>query len=75
MTGYAKAEDMAIKWNVSVRQVQLLCQSGKIKDASKFGNVWAIPENTPKPTRTTNLKPGRKPNNKATYATSQGDQA
>jgi len=63
MTGYAKAEDMAIRWNVSVRQVQLLCQSGKIKDASKFGNVWAIPESTPKPTRTTNFKPGRKPKN------------
>ena len=60
MTGYVKAEDMAVRWNVSVRQVQFLCQSGKIKDASKFGNVWAIPENTPKPTRTTNLKPGRK---------------
>ena len=61
MTGYVKAEDMAVRWNVSVRQVQLMCQNGKIKDASKFGNVWAIPENTPKPTRTGKLKPGRKP--------------
>ena len=61
MTGYVKAEDMAARWNVSVRQVQLLCQNGKIKDASKFGNVWAIPENTPKPTRSGKIKPGRKP--------------
>jgi len=61
MTGYAKAEDMAVRWNVSVRQVQLLCQSGKIKDASKFGNVWAIPENTLKPTRISKIKPGKKP--------------
>ena len=61
MNGYVKAEDMARCWNVSARQVQLLCQNGKIKGASKFGNAWAIPENTPKPTRTGNLKPGRKP--------------
>ena len=61
MNGYVKAEDMAKRWNVSARQVQLLCQNGKIKDASKFGNAWAIPEDTPKPTRTGNLKPGRKP--------------
>jgi hypothetical protein len=61
MDGYVKAEEMALRWNISVRQVQLLCQNGKIKNASKFGNAWAIPANTPKPTRTGNLKPGRKP--------------
>jgi|GEM_PF-1556192 len=42
MTGFVKAEDMAVRWDVSVRQVQLLCQNGKIEGASKFGNVWAI---------------------------------
>jgi len=61
MNGYVKAEVMAERWNVSVRQVQLLCQSGKIDGASKFGNAWAIPKNTPKPTRTGKYKPGRKP--------------
>ena len=61
MNGYVTADIMAARWNVSVRQVQLLCQNGQIKDASKFGNAWAIPENTPKPTRTGELKPGRKP--------------
>jgi len=60
VNGYAKAEIMAERWNVSVRQVQLLCQNGKIDGASKFGNAWAIPENTPKPTRTGKYKPGRK---------------
>jgi len=63
MTGFVKAEDMAVRWDVSVRQVQLLCQNGKIEGASKFGNVWAIPENTPKPTRTSKVKPGRRPKN------------
>jgi len=61
MNGYVKAEEMAERWDVSVRQVQLLCQNGKIEGASKFGNAWAIPERTPKPTRTGKLKPGRKP--------------
>jgi len=61
MNGYVKAEIIAERWNVSVRQVQLLCQNGKIAGASKFGNAWAIPENALKPTRTGTLKPGRKP--------------
>lgn len=61
MNGYVKAEAMAERWDVSVRQVQLLCQNGKIEGASKFGNVWAIPEGTPKPTRSGKFKPGRKP--------------
>ena len=61
MPGYVTVEVMAGRWNVSARQVQLLCQNGKIEGASKFGNAWAIPENSPKPTRTGKLKPGRKP--------------
>jgi hypothetical protein len=61
MNGYATVEEMAARWNVSVRQVQFLCQDGKIKGATRFGNAWAIPENAPKPTHTGKLKPGRKP--------------
>jgi hypothetical protein len=61
MNGYVKAEEIAERWNVSVRQVQWLCKNDKIEGASKFGNIWAIPEGTRKPTRTGKLKPGRKP--------------
>ena len=61
MKGYVTAEEMAERWNVSVRQVQLLCQNGKIANSSKFGGAWVIPEDTPKPTRTGKIKPGRKP--------------
>ena len=64
MDGYVQSEEMAKRWNVSVRQVQYLCKTGKINDVSKFGNAWVIPENTPKPTRTGKLKPGRKPKNR-----------
>jgi hypothetical protein len=61
MNGYVTVEELAEKWNVSMRQVQMLCRNGKIEGVSKFGKAWAIPENTPKPTRTGKLKPGRKP--------------
>lgn len=61
MNGYVTAEVMAERWNVTIRQVQILCKNGKIEGASKFGSTWAIPENTQKPTRTGKFKPGRKP--------------
>ena len=46
MRGYVTSVEIAKRWNVSVRQIQLLCQNGKIKDASRFGNSWVIPEDT-----------------------------
>lgn len=61
MDGYLKAEEMAKLWNMSVRQVQYLCKTGKIEGVTKFGNAWVIPKNAPKPTRTGKLKPGRRP--------------
>jgi hypothetical protein len=60
MIGYVKAEELAERWNVSARQVQMLCKAGKIDGAVKFGTTWAIPEGAAKPTRTGKLKPGRK---------------
>jgi hypothetical protein len=61
LNGYVKAEVFAEQWNVSVRQVEALCQSGRIDGAVKFGNTWAIPIETKKPTRTGERKPGRVP--------------
>ena len=61
MIGYVRAEELAERWNVSARQIQMLCKAGKIEGAIKFGTTWAIPEGTVKPTRTGKLKPGRKP--------------
>lgn len=60
MKGYLKASEIAKRWDVTERQVQILCKSGKVKGAIKFGTTWAIPENAVKPTRTGKLKPGRK---------------
>lgn len=36
-------------WGISVRRVQLLCESNRIYGAIKFGRDWAIPRNTNKP--------------------------
>ena len=60
MNGYVRAEDLTEKWNVTTRQIQMLCKAGKIEGATKFGTTWAIPEDAVKPTRTTQFKPGRK---------------
>jgi len=64
MIGYVQANEIAERWNMSMRQVQRLCIEGRVEGAVKFGNTWAIPENAVKPTRTGKEKPGRKPKTK-----------
>ena len=61
MNGYIRPEEIAEIWNVSVRQIQILCKNGKIDGAIKFGTIWAIPEDAVKPTRTGKHNPGLKP--------------
>jgi len=42
-------KEAAVKWNLSVRRVQTICNEGRIEGAMKFGNTWAIPEDAVKP--------------------------
>ena len=63
LNGYMTAKEMAARWAVSVRQVQFWCSEGKIEGVVQFGKSWAIPDNASKPTRTVNMKPGRKSKN------------
>ena len=49
MDGFLTIKEIAEKWNLTDRQVQKMCSEGKIPGASKFGNVWAIPEGTERP--------------------------
>ena len=51
-------KDAAAKWNITPRQVQLLCAQGRIPGAVRFGHAWAIPAGAKKPAdrRTKNLK-------------------
>lgn len=48
--GFITVKDIAEKWGVTPRTVQTLCAEGKVKGATKFGDVWAIPVDAEKPT-------------------------
>ena len=47
--GYLSASQVAKKWNISQRRVQVLCSENRIDGAFKIGEVWAIPDDAPKP--------------------------
>ena len=41
--------EAAEKWRISVRRVQLLCESGRIPGVTRFGRSWRIPGDAKKP--------------------------
>lgn len=47
--GYTTIKDIAEKWGMTPRWVQMLCSKGKIPGALKFGRDWAIPIDASKP--------------------------
>ena len=49
MNGYLKISEVAKKWGIKERRINTLCLEGRINGAFKFGNTWAIPEDTEKP--------------------------
>ena len=42
MNGYITAQEAAEKWNVTPRQVQILCKQGRIKGAEMMSRIWII---------------------------------
>ena len=42
-------KEVAKKWDVTPRQVQLLCANGRILGAVRFGRAWVIPTDAEKP--------------------------
>ena len=56
MNGYMTAQEAAEKWNITERQVQLLCKSNRIPGATKLSRIWIIPESAEKPTKTTGTR-------------------
>ncbi len=46
---YLKIEEIAKLWGLGIRRVQLLCASGKIEGAVRFGRDWMIPKDAQKP--------------------------
>lgn len=55
---YITAKEAAIKWGISERRVQLLCEQGRISGVQRLGKAWAIPKESEKPVdkRKTNRK-------------------
>ena len=49
MFEYMTVKEVAEKWGLSVRRVQLLCVEGRIEGAMKYASVWAIPKDAEKP--------------------------
>lgn len=46
---YKSAGQMARRWNISQRRVQILCYENRITGAFKVGEIWVIPDNASKP--------------------------
>ena len=46
---YTTASQIASKWNISQRRVQILCSEGRIPGVFKLGETWAIPADAQKP--------------------------
>ena len=51
MEGFMTTKEAAEKWNISVRQVQNHCKSGRIKGVLRVGTNYLIPEDAMKPIR------------------------
>ena len=46
---YLSAKEVADKWNITQRRVQVLCSENRIDGAFKVGEVWVIPDTAEKP--------------------------
>ena len=46
---YLSVKQIAGKWGISPRRIQILCKKERIAGAFIVGNSWAIPEDAEKP--------------------------
>lgn len=46
---YITIREASVKWGLSIRRIQTLCNEDKIVGASRFGRAWAIPVEAEKP--------------------------
>lgn len=49
MLDYISVRDAAIKWGISERRIQKLCEGNRIDGVIRFGRSWAIPKHAEKP--------------------------
>lgn len=46
---YLSIKEIAEKWKISPRRIQVLCSSNRIDGVIRIGNIWAIPKDAIKP--------------------------
>ena len=46
---YLTIKEIAEKWDLTPRRIQIMCSQGKIEGAMKFGRDWAVPKDAQKP--------------------------
>ena len=46
---YLSIRETAEKWGISVRRIQVLCNTDRIPGAMKVGSFWVIPKDAEKP--------------------------
>lgn len=59
---YLSIKQIAEKWHLSARRINVLCSEGRIEGAIKIGHYWAIPANAEKP-KDARIKSGKYINN------------
>lgn len=46
---YLSISQIAEKWGLSARRINVLCSEGRIPGAIKIGSYWAVPADAEKP--------------------------
>lgn len=46
---YMSTKEAAVKWGISERRIQKLCEENRISGVIRFSRVWAIPKDAEKP--------------------------
>ena len=49
MFEYISVKEAAVKWRLSERRVQKLCEGNRIEGVMRFGHSWLIPKDAKKP--------------------------
>jgi len=49
MFGYMSVKEVAEKWGLSERRIQVLCATNRIPDVMRVSHVWLIPKTATKP--------------------------
>jgi hypothetical protein len=49
MLDYISVKEAAVKWNISERRIQKLCENNRIEGVIRFGHSWMIPWDAQKP--------------------------